>query len=107
MSSRAIESPRIGKAALVFTLWLRQHWSSNGRRDMVVDWREYAKGIEKQLEQLRRDLQPLESGSMKLGEREGSGAWRDVTQEAIDRNRQVIATYEAILKDVRENRIKD
>ncbi|WP_409187599.1 hypothetical protein [Bradyrhizobium sp. RDM4] len=44
---------------------------------------------------------------MKLGEREGSGAWRDVTQEAIDRNKQVIATYEAILKDVRENRIKD
>ncbi|MBB4399223.1 hypothetical protein [Bradyrhizobium sp. ERR14] len=74
---------------------------------MAVDWREYAEGVEKQLEQLRRDLEPLESGRMKLGEREGSNAWRDVTQEAIDRNRQVIATYEAILKDVRENRIKD
>ncbi|WP_146101435.1 hypothetical protein [Bradyrhizobium sp. AC87j1] len=74
---------------------------------MAVDWREYAEGVEKQLEQLRRDLEPLESGRMKLGEREGSNAWRDVTQEAIDRSRQVIATYEAILKDVRENRIKD
>ncbi|MET3299677.1 hypothetical protein [Bradyrhizobium diazoefficiens] len=74
---------------------------------MAVDWREYAKGVEKQLDQLRRDLEPLESGRMRLGEREGSGAWRDVTQEAIDRNKQVIATYEAILKDVRENRIKD
>lgn len=74
---------------------------------MAVDWREYAKAVEKQLEQLRRDLEPLESGRMKLGEREGSSAWRDVTQEAIDRNKQVIATYEAILKDVRENRIKD
>lgn len=77
------------------------------RKNMAVDWREYAEGVEKQLEQLRRDLEPLESGRMKLGEREGSNAWRDVTQEAIDRNRQVIATYEAILKDVRENRIKD
>lgn len=74
---------------------------------MAVDWREYAEGVEKQLEQLRRDLEPLESGRMKLGEREGSNAWRDVTQETIDRNKQVIATYEAILKDVRENRIKD
>ncbi|PPQ14276.1 hypothetical protein CV770_37955 [Bradyrhizobium sp. AC87j1] len=77
------------------------------RKNMAVDWREYAEGVEKQLEQLRRDLEPLESGRMKLGEREGSNAWRDVTQEAIDRSRQVIATYEAILKDVRENRIKD
>lgn len=74
---------------------------------MAVDWREYAKGVEKQLDQLRRDLEPLEAGRMKLGERVGSGDWRDVTQEAIDRNKQVIATYEAILKDVRENRIKD
>ncbi|HEX9211242.1 MAG TPA: hypothetical protein VF901_12095 [Bradyrhizobium sp.] len=54
---------------------------------MAVNWREYAKGVEKQLEQLRRDLEPLESGRMKLGEREGSSAWRDVTQEAIDRRR--------------------
>lgn len=74
---------------------------------MAVDWREYADGVEKQLDQLRRDLEPLESGRMKLGEREGNNAWRDVTQEAIDRNKQVIATYEAILKNVRENRIKD
>ncbi|AJA62532.1 MULTISPECIES: hypothetical protein [Bradyrhizobium] len=73
---------------------------------MAPDWHEYARGIEKQLEQLRKDLEPLESGRMTLGEREGSGAWVDVTQEAIDRNKQVIATYEAILKDVRENRIK-
>ncbi|WP_369721268.1 hypothetical protein AB8Z38_30115 [Bradyrhizobium sp. LLZ17] len=54
---------------------------------MAVDWREYAKAVENQLDQLRRDLEPLESGRMKLGEREGSGARRDVTQEAIDRNK--------------------
>jgi len=44
---------------------------------------------------------------MELGEREASKAWRDVTQEAIERKRQVITTCEAILKDVGESRIKD
>jgi hypothetical protein len=43
---------------------------------------------------------------MTLGERVGNGPWKDITQEAIARNKQAIATYEAILKDVRENRIK-
>lgn len=36
---------------------------------MKPDRAEYAKGVEAQLEQLRKDLEPLESGKMKLGEK--------------------------------------
>ena len=74
---------------------------------MPVDWAAaYAKGVEADIDQLKKDLQPLEAGTMRVGERVGNGAWTDVTQEAIDRNKRAIATYEAILKDVRENRMK-
>lgn len=72
---------------------------------MAIDWPAYAKGVEAQIAQLKEDLAPLEEGRMKLGERVNDGEWKDVTQEAIERNKRVIATYEAILKDVREKRI--
>jgi hypothetical protein len=32
--------------------------------------------------------------------------WRDVTLETIVRERRVLATYEAILRDIRTNKIK-
>jgi hypothetical protein len=73
---------------------------------MAVDWIAYAKGVEADIAQLKKDLAPLEEGRMTIGEREGSSAWRDITPETIARHKQNIATYEAILKDVRENRIK-
>jgi hypothetical protein len=73
---------------------------------MAVDWEAYASGIEADIAQLKKDLAPLEAGEMTIGERRGSGPWRDVTAESIARNKQAIATYEAILKDVRTNRIK-
>jgi hypothetical protein len=53
---------------------------------MAVDWREYAKGVEKQLEQLRRDLEPLESGRIKLGDA------REVTPGETSPRRQSTAT---------------
>ncbi len=43
---------------------------------------------------------------MKISERQGNGPWRDITQETIDRNKRSLSTYQAILKDVRENRMK-
>jgi hypothetical protein len=73
---------------------------------MSVDWAAYAKGVEADLDQLKKDLKPLEDGTMRVGERVSNGAWTDVTQESIARNKRAIATYEAILKDVRENRMK-
>jgi hypothetical protein len=73
---------------------------------MAVDWEAYAKGVETDIAQLKRDLEPLEAGKFTLGERVGIGPWRDVTQEAIAHNKKVIATYETILNDVRTNRIK-
>lgn len=73
---------------------------------MAVDWEAYARGIETDIAQLKKDIAPLEAGEMTLGERHGSGPWRDVTAESIARNKKAIATYEAILKDVKSNRIK-
>jgi hypothetical protein len=72
---------------------------------MKPDWEAYAVGVEKQLVQLRKDLAPLEAGELKMGERKDGGQWEDITQEAIDRNKAAIATYETILADVRANRI--
>lgn len=72
---------------------------------MSIDWAAYAKGVQAELVQLRKDLEPLEAGTMTLGERFGNGPWRDVTQEAIERNRRAVATNEAILEDVLRNRV--
>lgn len=72
---------------------------------MKPDWAEYAKGVEAQLEQLRKDLEPLESGKMKLGEKVSGQDWRDITAETIAHNKTVIGTYETILADIKANKL--
>lgn len=67
---------------------------------MASDLEEYARGIEAQLAELREHVARLESGEMKLGSNDGTG-WKDTTAETIDFDRNTIATYEAILTDVR------
>jgi hypothetical protein len=67
---------------------------------MAINLEEYARGIEAQLVDLRKYLEPLESGRMQLRSNEG-GTWKDVTAETIAFDRRIIATYEASLKDVR------
>lgn len=67
---------------------------------MAIDLKEYARGIEDQLADLRKYLEPLESGKMQLRSNDGTG-WKDTTAETIAFDKRVIATYEAILKDVR------
>jgi hypothetical protein len=71
---------------------------------MAIDLEEYARGIEAQLVDLRKYLEPLESGQMQLRSNDGTG-WKDTTAETIEFDKGVIATYEAILEDVR-SRIK-
>ena len=63
----------------------------------MVDWAEYRKGVEQQLEQLHRDLEPLESGQMTLHAREAGSDWRDTTREWIAHLKRTIKTYEDIL----------
>jgi hypothetical protein len=89
--------------------WQQIKWELRGKQEtaMAVDWEAYAKGVEADIAQLKKDLVPLEGGSMKVGERTAGGPWRDVTAESIERNKRAIATYEAILTDVRTNRIKE
>jgi hypothetical protein len=59
----------------------------------------YQARIEKDLEQLRIELEPLEAGTVFVFERQQSGdeSWRDVTQERITQLRRIMRTYEAIL----------
>jgi len=64
---------------------------------------EYIKRIEADLAQIRKDLEPLESGQMQLRERNGSGPWVDKTQEWIQHHKRTIATYEAILAALKKD----
>ena len=72
---------------------------------IAVDWVAYAKGVEADIARIRDYLTLLESGKLKLSSREVGGQWNDVTQEAIEREQQVLKTYETILVDVKANRI--
>jgi hypothetical protein len=67
-------------------------------------WDDRIRQVEAELAQLKEHLAPLESGKVKLGSRTGNGPWEDITQQAIERNKQVIRTYETILADMKERR---
>jgi hypothetical protein len=69
---------------------------------VAIDLKAYAGEIEDQIKQIHEDLAPLENGTMTIGEREGSGPWRDVTQETIEHRKSSLRTYALILADLRE-----
>lgn len=54
---------------------------------MPVDLKAYAKDVGEQIKQIRDNLAPLEAGKMTIGEREGKGPWRDVTQDMIEHHK--------------------
>jgi hypothetical protein len=62
----------------------------------------FIRRCEEQLEQLRTQLAPLESGNMTIGSRRGNEAWRDITQERIEQIRLNIDNYEAIIERLRK-----
>jgi hypothetical protein len=66
-----------------------------------VDLNAYAKDVEEEIKQIRDDLMPLEAGKMTIGEREGNGPWRDVTQGMIKQHKSSLRTYGLILADLR------
>jgi hypothetical protein len=43
---------------------------------------------------------------MKIGERQGNGRGETLRRKRLDHNKWSLSTYQAILKDVRENRMK-
>ncbi|WP_426411967.1 hypothetical protein [Bradyrhizobium ganzhouense] len=67
---------------------------------MAIDLKAYKRDVEAQIEQIREDLAPLESGKMTVGEREGNGPWRDVTNDVIEHHKSSLQTYELILVDL-------
>lgn len=72
---------------------------------MPVDLEAYAKDVEEQVRQIRDDL-PLEAGKMTIGEREGNGPWRDVTQDMIKHHKSSLRTYELILADLKARKAR-
>ncbi|WFU39203.1 hypothetical protein QA640_33260 [Bradyrhizobium sp. CB82] len=68
---------------------------------MPVDLKADAKDVDDQIKQIRDDLAPLEAGKLTIGEREGNGPWRDVTQDMIEHHKSSLRTYELILADLR------
>jgi hypothetical protein len=67
-------------------------------------WDDRIRQVEAELAQLKGYLAPLESGKVKLGSRTGNGPWEDITPQAIEQNKRVIQTYEAILADMKKRR---
>jgi hypothetical protein len=62
---------------------------------------EYARRIEADIAEFKRDLAPLESGELRLSERKANGPWVDTTQREIDWHKRTIAQYEVILTQIR------
>jgi hypothetical protein len=59
---------------------------------------DYIAGIEKnELPALRKQLAPLESGSMHIGGKKLGGPWVDETQEWIAHLKKTIGIYESII----------
>ena len=58
---------------------------------------EYLSRCEREIADAKRDLEMLESGEMRLGERKMGTGWVDITPRAIEHAKHVISTYEAIL----------
>jgi hypothetical protein len=63
---------------------------------------DYMRHIEEHyLPELRKQLQPLESGEKQLAERKcGATEWTDITQRQIEMLMWSIASYEAILAEL-------
>jgi hypothetical protein len=49
---------------------------------------------------LRQQLEPLELGVMRIGERRSKGRWKDITEKQIEYLRNGIAEYERSIVDL-------
>ena len=58
---------------------------------------ERRKEIEAVISDVRKMIEPMIAGRMTMWEQVGNSPRRDITQETIERNMRVIATYEKIL----------
>ena len=66
---------------------------------------DYVSRVEAQIKQLREFLAPLESGKGRIGSRTDDGPWTDVTEQAITRNKRVIATFQELLDVLKDKQI--
>ncbi len=65
---------------------------------------DYIRRLEAEIEELKSDLAPLESGAMHLGERKTGGLWVDTTEREIKWHKKMIAMFEGILGKARSAR---
>ena len=66
---------------------------------------DYVSQVEAQIKQLQEFLAPLESGGRRLGSRTDDGPWKDITEQAITRNKRVIATFQEILAVLKSKQV--
>lgn len=63
----------------------------------MISMEDYLRHCERELAELRAQLEPLESGSMHTGEKRLGGPWTDTTARDIERLKKSIKEYEGIL----------
>lgn len=68
-------------------------------------WADYLKRFEEDIARLKSELARLENGDMRVGKRELSGPWIDITPEVIASDRHAITEYEAILAALSRNEL--
>lgn len=63
----------------------------------MVDNESYIASLQARLTDAKKQLEPLEAGTLQIGTRPAGGEWIDVTPDWIKRQRDTIATYERLI----------
>lgn len=63
----------------------------------MIDNESYIESLKARLADVKKQLEPLEAGTLLIGTKLAGGEWIDVTPEWIKRHRETIATYERLL----------
>jgi hypothetical protein len=60
-------------------------------------WEAFIGWCEREIADMRTQLEPLENGRMTIGERPYGGQWRDTTQDEIESFKEGIANIESVI----------
>jgi hypothetical protein len=68
---------------------------------MTTIWSDFVKRVERDIEEAKSFLKPLETGEMHLASRPSGGSWEDTTQQHIDREKSIIASFSIAMPLIR------
>ena len=69
----------------------------------MADADDFILRVEAELEHLGKELAPLQTGQLRLGEREDDGPWKDTTEVRMRHLQRTIGTFKAILAALKED----